>query len=486
MKSVAIGIFTLIAILIFAFTLVFVWTGSAGVQYQRVAMAGDRPIDEVLDGWKKEHDKGRRTEDVDLGPDMDQGVGDLQAGGAAAGGISGGGDNTVVWISIPGFRGDYITNAQAEYLGSMAEEGSQTTKMRPNFPPVTFPGHITMATGTTPNVHGVPSDRFRVGESIVKEPTDPSILQAEPIWQTATRQGIPTLVHDWPLSQNQTGEHKAAYFINEYDPEMSDQQRLDRVWEAWTGHQGEKKLRLIMCRLNDLLKAGLVSGPRADETYDAVRKTDEVIKGFVEKVKAAWPNLRGTDDGNLVFLITTDHGLAELDKNVNVAHLLGPEIMKNLDVAAHDAVAQLYFKDLPEGAALAKLRREQIDAELKKRIYFRTYKPEDLPSDWKYSGAGERVGDRILVLKTGFAFSDHEAEEPVFDPSEGPGFYGGFGYPVSDSIRMSGQIIMWGYPNQPGFGDLGEIDQTVFHASVCKLLKIEVSEKASDQALDFR
>ena len=51
---------------------------------------------------------------------------------------------------------------------------------------------------------------------------------------------------------------------------------------------------------------------------------------------------------------------------------------------------------------------------------------------------------------------------------------------------MSGQIIIWGYPEQVGFGDLGEIDQTVFHASVCKLLKIESSEKATDQTLDIR
>ena len=298
---------------------------------------------------------------------------------------------------------------------------------------------------------------------------------------------MPTLVHDWPLSQNQTGPNKAAYFLNDFDEEATDEQRLDRVWETWIAHQGEKKLRLLMCRLDDVLKAGMINGPKAEETYDAVKKTDEILQGFIEKVKAAWPNLRGTKDGNLVFLITTDHGLVALEKNLNFAHLMGEDIMKNVDIAAHDAVAHLYFKDLPESVAEANLRKDQIDAELKKRIYFRTYKQEDLPSDWKYTSADGRIGDRVLVLKTGFAFSDHKAGEPVFDPSEGPGFYGAFGYPVSDSIRMSGQTILWGHPSQVGYGgDMGEINQTVFHSTVCKLLKIQVSEKATDEALSVR
>ncbi|MDF1755413.1 MAG: alkaline phosphatase family protein [Verrucomicrobiales bacterium] len=483
MKSAALGIFSLIAVLIFTFTLGFIWTGSAGVQYKRVAMTGDQSTAVILEEWRK--NMQGEAEDVDTEV-MDQGYGDMKMTGAGSGG---GGDNTVIWINIPGFRGDYIEQAAAAFMQKMADEGAATTRMRPNFPPVTYAGHTTMATGTTTNIHGIPSDVFRVGGpggTIVNRPMDSSLLEAEPIWETATRQEMPTLVHDWPLSQNQTGENKAAYFLTEFDPEATDEQRLDRLWEAWTSHQGDKKLRLLMCRLDDILMAGRINGPRADETYEAVKKTDALLQAFVEKTKAAWSNLRGTKDGNLAFLITTDHGLAELDKNINFKQLMGPEIMNNLEVAAHDAIAHLYFKNLPEGAAEANLRKDQIDSELKKRIYFRTYKQEDLPSDWKYSSAGGRVGDRVLVLKTGFAFSDVEAEEPVFNPSEGDGFYGGFGYPVSDSIRMSGQVILWGYPQQVSYGDMGEIDQTVFHSTVCKLLKIKTSEKASDKTLSLQ
>jgi len=481
MKSVYFGVFTLISVLIFAITLGFIWTGSAGVTYKRVAMAGDRSTAEVL-GKGREKMK-TRSEDLEM---MDQGLGDLRASGMKGGeDMGGGGDNTVVWINIPGFRGDYIEQAAAAFMKQIGDEGASTTKMRPNFPCVTFYGHTTMATGTTGISHGIPSDVFRVNGTIVERPTDGSLLQAEPIWQTAARQGMPSLVHDWPLSQNQTGPNAATYFLKEFDPATTDEQRLDRLWEAWIAHQGDKKLRLLMCRLDDILKAGLENGPRSPETYAAVKKTDALLAAFAEKVKAAWSNLRGTKDGNLVFLITTDHGLAEITKNINFNQLMGPKIMENLDVAAHDSIAHVYFKNLPEGAAEANLLKDQIDAELKKRIYFRTYKPEEFPSDWKYGSPDGRVGDRVLVLKTGFAFTKKvKGEEPVIDPVDGEGFFGGFGFPVSDSIRMSGQVILWGYPQQVASGDLDEIDQTVFHSTVCKLLKIQPSEKASDKGLN--
>ncbi len=477
MKTALFGIFTLIAVLVFTFTLAFVWTGSAGVEYERVAMTGDRSTAEVMaeieDRYKKKTEEYNEDE-------MDIGAGDraLEQGG--------GGPRTVVWISIPGFRGDYVENAAAAFMSKMVEEGTSTTKMRPNFPPVDYSAHMTLATGAHPKTHGIPSDSFKVNGSIVNKPTDPSLAMAEPIWETATRQGIATLVHDWPLSQNQTGANKAAYFLNSYDPEESDEQRLEKLWQAWSSHKGESKLRLMMIRLDDILRAGMMNGSRAEETYEVVKATDTLLEGFVGKVQAAWPNLRSSANDNLVILITTPHGLVDLDKNVNLGQLLGAELMENIDAATHDGVGQLYFKNLPESVAEANLRKDQIDAELKKRIYFRTYKQDDLPSDWHYTGADGRIGDRVLVLKEGFAFSDMTAEEPVFDPSDGPGFYAGYGYPWEDSIRMSGQVIAWGYPQQVGYGDLGEIDQTGFHAAVAEMLGIKRSEKASDKPVSIR
>lgn len=236
-----------------------------------------------------------------------------------------------------------------------------------------------------------------------------------------------------------------------------------------------------MLRLNDIFREGLLHGPRADETYAAVGATDKALQTFFDTVQAEWATL-APPSANLVIFITTDHGIAELDKNVNIGHLLGPDMMKNCDIVAHDAVANLYFKGLPENEGEKKIFIDKFDNELSKRIYFRTLKKEELPADWAYLNP-ERTGDRVLVLKTGYAFADATAAEPVFDPTEGPGFFGGFGYPVEESVRMSGQIFMAGYPKSPISGALDEVGQLSFHATICKILGIQPAPGAVTDTL---
>lgn len=494
-RSLASSLITFFAVLLFAFTVLFLWSGSEGIQFKRVAMDGDRSTVGILEEQRR---IAMRQQDLPMEEDDDEPEPVAQN--------SGDGPPVVIWVSIPGFRGDYIEKSETPFFDELMSNGGSTNKMRPSFPCLTYPAHITMATGVLPAKHGIIADKIRTGPGeVIDNPMDPDLLLAEPIWTTATRQGIKTLVHDWPLSQNQEGEHAAAHFLDSYDPALSDEDRLNKVLEVWrasSGGAGEAappadgdaasgegdaedsgdaapaaaaaaggaKLQLVMLRLNDILKAGLENGPREDATYAAIARTDAALKSFYDTLQSEWSTL-APPGANMIFFITTDHGLAELDKNVNIEHLLGDEMMQNADIIAHDAIANLYFKNLPESEGEQKIFIDNFDGELSKRIYFRTFKKEELPEEWEYNH--ERTGDRVLVLKTGYAFVDDRADEPVFDPSAGPGYFGGFGYPVGESIRMSGQTILAGFPNSPASGNLDEIGQLSFHATVCKLLGID-------------
>ncbi|MEM9018066.1 MAG: nucleotide pyrophosphatase/phosphodiesterase family protein [Verrucomicrobiota bacterium] len=444
--------------------------------FKRVAMEGDRSTQAVIEEYHKKN-QARTEVAMEETDDMDE---------PEPVANSGEGPPVVIWISIPGFRGDYLEKAETPFFDELVGAGASTNKMRPNFPPLTFPAHATMATGRLPKDHGIIADKIRTGaESIVDQPANAELLLAEPIWETATRQGITTLVHDWPLSQNQAGETAAAKFLTDFDPEATDEARLNKALEDWraassAAESPEKRVRLVMLRLTDILKAGLANGPREEGTYTAIGATDTALKSFSDTIQGEWETI-APPAANLIYFITTDHGLAELDKNVNIGQLLGDEMMANADVVAHDAIANLYFKDLPESEGEQKLFIENFDGELSKRIYFRTIKKEELPEEWHYQN--ERTGDRILVLKTGYSFTDQTAEEPVFDPADGPNLFGGFGYPVEESIRMSGQVILAGIPNSPETGSLGEISQQSFHATVAKMLGIEPAEGAATDSL---
>ena len=496
-RSLASSILTFIAVLLFAFIIFFLWSGSQGIKISRVAMEGDKSTPQILADIRNQ--QARANEIVSTGNEEEMDEPEVAMS-------SGDGPPVVIWVSIPGFRGDYLEKADTPFFDMLASDGDETNKMRPNFPCLTAPAHITLATGVTASTHGILGDKVRVDGNIVVA-NDPALLDAEPIWTTATRQGIKTLVHDWPISFNQTGEYAAADFLSSYDESLDDAARLNRALEAWRAGSSREaaptpaadapadaakgdaetvadagdadKFRLVMLRLDDILKAGLEFGPREDETYEAIAKTDAALKSFFETVQAEWSAL-APKNANLIFLVTTDHGMAERQKNVNIPHLLGDEMMANADIIAHDAIANLFFKDLPESEGEQKVFKEKFDSELSKRIYFRTIKKEELPEEWHYNHP-ERTGDRILVLKTGYAFSEEKSDDPVFDPITG---FSGFGYPVEESIRMSGQMLISGYPNAPiSSGRLDEIDQLGFHATVAKLLGIEPAAGASTEAL---
>ncbi len=467
-RSLASSLITLFAVLLFAFTMLFVFTGSAGVKFSRNELTGDIATSVLIAQEMAKAKKEAEAVDVGFEPDMTD---------EPEEGAKGGGDKVVLWVSIPGLRTDYIDKAEAPFLEEMSNDGSSTMKLKPNFPCVLAPAHATLATGTTVDQHGIMMNKVRLEDGSIVDADGPQ-LAAEPIWTTATRQGLRVLVHDWPLSFTQPAENAAAYSNSSFDASLTDEQRLNALYDTWSSDKDEKKLRLLMCRLDDIKKGGLEHGPRADETYAVVAKTDKAVKAFIDKVKENWATL-AAPNAELAVLVTTDHGMIELEKNINLTKLLGPDTMKNVDLISHDAVAQLYFKNLPDSEGEVKLFEKEFDDAMSKRLYFRTFSQADLPAEWKFPFEG-RTGDRILVLKSGYGFSDYEAEEPVFDPalSDTPHF-SGFGYPVEDAFRMTGQSFLWGFPNQPAYGDMGEIDQTVFHGTVCKLLGIEPSEKAS-------
>ena len=95
-----------------------------------------------------------------------------------------------------------------------------------------------------------------------------------------------------------------------------------------------------MLRLTDILNAGLADGPREDATYEAIAKTDAALAKFHETVQAEWKDI-APPAANLIYFISTDHGLAELDKNVNIAHLLGNT---RFELIRHDITFPLYLE----------------------------------------------------------------------------------------------------------------------------------------------
>ena len=94
-RSLASSIITLVAILLFASILLFLWSGSEGIKFTRVAFEGDKSTESVLEEARRANMASTEVKDDDETPEpVSQNLGD--------------GPAVVVWINISGFRGDYL------------------------------------------------------------------------------------------------------------------------------------------------------------------------------------------------------------------------------------------------------------------------------------------------------------------------------------------------------------------------------------------
>ena len=69
-------------------------------------------------------------------------------------------ENTVLLISIDGFKWNYIEKASTPNFDKFIHEGIRSEGLIPSFPSKTFPSHITIVTGRHPSNHGIISNRM--------------------------------------------------------------------------------------------------------------------------------------------------------------------------------------------------------------------------------------------------------------------------------------------------------------------------------------
>ena len=64
-------------------------------------------------------------------------------------------ENTVVLISIDGFRHDYLELHDAPNIAAIAAQGVRADGLMPVYPAKTFPNHLSIVTGQYPAKHGI-------------------------------------------------------------------------------------------------------------------------------------------------------------------------------------------------------------------------------------------------------------------------------------------------------------------------------------------
>jgi predicted AlkP superfamily pyrophosphatase or phosphodiesterase len=403
------------------------------------------------------------------------------------------GKNVVLWISVDGFRGDYVDRGKSPFIRQLMEHGLYSRELVPVFPSLTFPSHVSEVTGVLPGVHGIVSNKYLdtiTGEEFNMS-TCPQALRAEPIWFTATRQRVRTAVIDWPLSEGQeqlpAGTLRTACFTPEFDSKLTDRERLNLLVDKYRADAAsphpDGPLRLLMGYGCGIDKAGHKQGPKSQSVDLAIAEMDANLEAIVTDVAAEFEKQMDPAAGDALWvLLTTDHGMCDVEHVVSIRHLMGgDEVPEPVYAATSGNIAHIYFHRLP--ASQREAERDRVFERLQKIPFAKVWRREDLPAKWGYDAPG-RTGDLVFSMDRGYVYSwkDGVTIEPVSsDPEYARGMHG---YDPAENPEMLGCFVLtrWG-ATTPGH-DTGPLDSLRIHPTVAKLLGVEPAEGATAQPLD--
>jgi predicted AlkP superfamily pyrophosphatase or phosphodiesterase len=220
---------------------------------------------------------------------------------------------TLILISIDGFRADYLQWYDAPNLQRLASGGvSAPDGMQPVFPSKTFPNHYSIATGLYPASSGMVANTmyderadswFRISDREAVE--DPYWWGGEPIWVTAEKQGQVSATYFWVGSEAPIQGIQPRYWYR-FDSSVPMNDRVDQALDWMDLPDGERP-SLVTLYFEEVDLQGHRHGPSSPEAERSVEEADALIGRLLDGLSD-----RGlSQEVNL--MIVADHGMAATD-----------------------------------------------------------------------------------------------------------------------------------------------------------------------------
>jgi predicted AlkP superfamily pyrophosphatase or phosphodiesterase len=302
----------------------------------------------------------------------------------------------VILVSIDGFRYDYAERFNTTNILAVRDGGAAAESMLPSFPSVTFPNHISIATGLYPEHHGIVGNTFydparAVLYSMRTTSTDGSWMdsRATPLWVLAEQQHVIAACMFWPMCDSEIRGVRPTYW-KLFDNNFPDEKRVEQVLD-WLKLPAEQRPHFITLYFGDTDHAGHTFGPEALETGEAAKLVDSMIGRLRHGLDALKLPV------NLV--LVSDHGMQEVkDGEVSLAGDINESTVR---VQTDGPVALIYCKDAET--------IETTYEKLRKNPKLEVYKRAETPALWHYS-ENPRSGDLIAMVKGAATFSSTESK----------------------------------------------------------------------------
>ena len=309
-------------------------------------------------------------------------------------------DNYTVIISLDGLRWDYLDTYDVPFMNQLARDGVKAV-MQPSFPSKTFPNHYTLATGLTPDHHGIITNTFwdrekRVEFSLSNKVTraDSRYYGGDPVWLTAKHQGVKTATVFWVGSDVAVrGEHPTYW--RDYQTEQLDfEGRVDEIIRLLQLPEADRP-HLVMAYFEEPDRSGHNYGPMHRMTRLAMEEMDLLLSKLWARIQL----LPYAEKVN--FIVTGDHGMTSVD----------PKRFVDIDDVLPKQWYERFCNDYPTLIyASAPQYIDSIYNALQAVDHIRAWKKGDLPAYLGY-GTNKNMGDVVVLPDVGWLFADKPSKK---------------------------------------------------------------------------
>lgn len=312
---------------------------------------------------------------------------------------------TTIFISLDGFRADFLDRGLTPALNSLVANGVSPQYMNPSFPSVTFPNHFTLMTGLYPESHGIVGNTFwdpdMKEEFYYTHPTvsmQPKWWMAEPLWVTAEKQRVRTAIHMWPGSEAHIGD-KEPTFLDKYNGTEVLSRKVDRVLEFLDlpGLEDESQItperpQFIVAYVPNVDQDGHKFGPNSTEIRNTISEADNMIASIMTGLERR--NL--TEVVNIV--VVSDHGMAttSTERLIQLDDLIDYDLIDHIDGWPSAGLRP----KRPEDLATLRKQLEKVAPDYAHAFEF--YTRETMPERYHFSN-NERIAPLWVIPKTGWA-----------------------------------------------------------------------------------
>jgi predicted AlkP superfamily pyrophosphatase or phosphodiesterase len=314
---------------------------------------------------------------------------------------------TVVLISLDGFRWDYLNRPGAVHLRAIAAAGVRADRMIPSFPSKTFPNHYAIVTGLYPEHNGIVANtmqdsvlgHFSMSDSLAV--TNGRWWFGEPIWVTAEKQGVRSASYFWPGSEAPIEGVRSTWY-EKYDGKVPRAERVRGVLR-WLALPADSAPRMITAYFSDTDTEGHTYGPLSPQVDSAIVRVDSAVGAIVDGIA------RMGLAGKVNVIVVADHGMTEISGARSV-YLDDYVSLDSLNVIDWTPVAAIAPKAGHDNYVYTKLHGANP--------HLSVYRKADVPARFHFN-EGSRITAIVAIADEGWTITSHARAARATDGGNG-------------------------------------------------------------------